>query len=155
MDDHVVPNSPHDSMAQSNDLFGRYDLLFGVTELESYHTIDAVALLHGMLEKERDTYLRLYMQTRFEMKPDVALALTLKLYATDYANPNKNAADDNRDTLLEILSDARVVAPLMQTGFFHANLNPRSFMYVYGHNTRNGDFRDVSHVFFSILTNIY
>lgn len=56
----------------------RYDLLYGVTELESYHSMNAVSLTYGILANERDYTLKLYMQDRFGMGRDLALAATLK-----------------------------------------------------------------------------
>lgn len=56
----------------------RYDLMYGVTELESYHLLNAVSLTYGILANDRDDILRTYMQNRFEMQPDLALAATLK-----------------------------------------------------------------------------
>lgn len=53
-------------------------MLFGLTEVESYHSLNAVGLLHGLLESERDNYLRYYMQNRFEIRPDIATAMTLQ-----------------------------------------------------------------------------
>jgi len=55
-----------------------YDLLFGITESESYHTLAALALEEGLRENERDNLLRFYMQSRFDVRPDLALAATLK-----------------------------------------------------------------------------
>lgn len=55
-----------------------YDMLFGMTEIESYHNLNAVGLAHGLLQTERDNYLRFYMQNRFEIRPDIAMALTLQ-----------------------------------------------------------------------------
>ena len=51
--------------------------MFGLTELESYHILNAVALHYGLLENERNNLLRFYMQNRFEIRPDLALAKTL------------------------------------------------------------------------------
>lgn len=56
----------------------RYDLLFGLTELESYHYLNAIGLYAGLMQNERDNLLRHYMQNRFEIRPDIALALTLQ-----------------------------------------------------------------------------
>lgn len=53
-------------------------MLFGMTEIESYHNLNAVGLAHGLLQTERDNYLRFYMQNRFEIRPDIAMALTLQ-----------------------------------------------------------------------------
>lgn len=51
-----------------------------MTELESYNVLNAVALTYGLLENERDNLLRFYMQNRFEIRPDLALAATLNEY---------------------------------------------------------------------------
>lgn len=59
-------------------IFYRYDLLFGLTEIESYHSLNAVGLSHGLLESERDSFLRFYMQNQFDIRPNIALALTLQ-----------------------------------------------------------------------------
>lgn len=56
----------------------RYDLLFGVTESESYHALGATLLDEGLYEHERDNLLRFYMQSRIDIRPDLALAATLK-----------------------------------------------------------------------------
>lgn len=52
--------------------------MYGVTELESYHSLNAVSLTYGILANERDTILKMYIQNRFEKRPDLALAATLK-----------------------------------------------------------------------------
>lgn len=49
-----------------------------MTEIESYHNLNAIGLLHGLLASERDSYLRSYMQSRYEIRPDIAMALTLQ-----------------------------------------------------------------------------
>lgn len=144
VDNLVVPNTPHKVMGQYSDIFSRYDLLFGVTELESYHILNAVALLYGLLETEKDNLLRFYMQNRFEIRPDLALAATLREYTDIYTDPNKALADEHRDTLLEILSDARVTAPVVQMGLYHTKVNPRSYMYVFGHNSEAGEYAQLS-----------
>lgn len=61
--------------------FSRYDLMYGVTELESYHLLNAVSLTYGILANERDAILSTYMQNRFEQQQhpaELALAATLK-----------------------------------------------------------------------------
>jgi len=46
--------------------------------------------------------------------------------------------------VLDILSDARVVGPLLQTGVFHADVQRRNYMYVFGHNSATGPYANVS-----------
>lgn len=112
--------------------------------MESYHSLSAVGLSHGLLETERDAYLRNYMQNRFEIRPDVAMALTLQEYTDTYTNPERPLAEEHRDMVLEILSDAEVAAPLIQTGLLQSKVNPRSYMYVFAHNSKAGEFANVS-----------
>lgn len=45
-----------------------------------------------------------------------------------------------RDTLLDILSDARTVAPLVQTAKYHAELNQQSYFYVFTHKTMSKEY---------------
>lgn len=121
----------------------RYDLLFGITEIESYNNVNAVGIMHGLLENERDSYLRFYMQNRFEVRPDIAMDLTLREYNNIYTNPKKALPEEHRDVVLEILSDARVAAPLLQTGVYHARVNPSTYMYLFSHISKAGDYPNV------------
>ncbi|XP_067638497.1 uncharacterized protein Nlg1 [Eurosta solidaginis] len=145
VDGHVIPHQPYKVMGQYTEHFSRYDLLFGITESESYHSLGALALDEGLRENERDNLLRFYMQTRFDVRPDLALAATLKKYEDMYNNPSKGTNLEHRDVVLDILSDARVVGPLMQTGLFHADVNRRNYMYVFGHNSAAGPHASLPH----------
>ncbi|XP_061386414.1 uncharacterized protein LOC133321337 [Musca vetustissima] len=145
VDGHVIPNQPYKVMGQYTEHFSRYDLLFGITESESYHTLGAVALDEGLRENERDNLLRFYMQSRFDVRPDLALAATLKKYSDMYTNPIKATNMEHRDVVLDILSDARVVGPLLQTGLFHAEVNRQNYMYVFGHNSFGGPHASLPH----------
>ncbi|KAH8420801.1 hypothetical protein KR222_005399 [Zaprionus bogoriensis] len=145
VDGHVIPNQPYKVMGHYTEHFSRYDLLFGITESESYHTLAALALEEGLRENERDNLLRFYMQTRFDVRPDLALAATLKKYQDMYNNPIKATNLEHRDVVLDILSDARVVGPLLQTGMFHADVNRRNYMYVFGHNSATGPYANLPH----------
>lgn len=123
--------------------------MYGVTELESIHWLGPVALTHGMLERERDQELRNYLRTRCEMKPELCLARTLAEYTE--SNGGEFTQNDEkygrivdrepdratlaRDALLDILSDARSVAPMVQMGRYHAALNLQSYFYVFTHKT--------------------
>lgn len=100
--------------------------------------------MHGLLESERDSYLRFYMQNRFEMRPEIAMDLTLREYSNIYTNPKKALPEENRDVVLEVLSDARVVAPVLQTGVYHARVNPSTYMYLFSHISKAGDYPNVS-----------
>nr|CAD7444738.1 unnamed protein product [Timema bartmani] len=142
VDGSVVPNEPGQLMGVYNDLFSKYDLMYGLTETESYHHLNSVDLSYGMLEKERDQMLRSYFQAKYEMKPDLALAETLREYTDWRHSLSKNMAEVCRDVLLDILSDARVAAPLVQMADFHSAVNPKSYFYVFTHRSMFGDYSD-------------
>ncbi|EDV93357.1 uncharacterized protein LOC6564319 [Drosophila grimshawi] len=145
VDGHVIPNQPYKVMGHYTEHFSRYDLLFGITESESYHTLAALALEEGLRENERDNLLHFYMQSRFDVRPDLALAATLKKYQDMYNNPIKATNLEHCDVVLDILSDASVVGPLLQTGMFHADVNRRNYMYVFGHNSAMGPYANLPH----------
>ena len=118
-----------------------------MTELESYDLLDAVSLQHGMLEQERDRTIRTYVRERFEYEPGLILAETLKAYNVTSLRSSvslQSVAETHRDILLDILSDARFAAPLVQTANFHSSANPRSYFYVFSHKSVYGDYATVS-----------
>jgi len=56
---------------------------------------------------------------------------------------SQGEADEHRDTVLDILSDARFTAPLIQMADYHAKSNPKSYLYVFKHNSQFGEFAQV------------
>ncbi|CAH1117824.1 unnamed protein product [Phaedon cochleariae] len=156
VDSIVVPSEPEKSMTQYNDLFRRFELIYGVTELESVHLLGPVALTQGLLEKERDQQLRAYFYSRCEVKPELCLQRTLDEYgqselpqrdsAGGFTGDEPDRASLARNALLDILSDARSVAPVVQTGRYHAALNLQSYFYVFTHRTQSKEYiRDKSY----------
>lgn len=59
--------------------------------------------------------------------------------------------EDYRDSILEILSDARVVAPVIQMADMHSAIHQRSYFYVFAHQTTNGDYPQVIIVFSNLI----
>lgn len=109
----VVPSDPHQVMADSES-FGRFDLLFGMTEIESYNILGREATQNGLPQVERDHNIRRYLDNRFDKRPEVAFLSTLKEYTNLFLKPKPVSQLDHRDMLLEILSDARVAAPMSE-----------------------------------------
>ncbi|KAJ4427222.1 hypothetical protein ANN_24839 [Periplaneta americana] len=143
VDGSVVPNDPFQLIGVYKDLFSRFELLYGVTELESYNLLDAVSLQYGMLEQDRDKKIRSYVQERFQYLPDLSLAETLKAYNVTRRRTSASSqsiAETNRDILLDVLSDARVAAPMVQTANFHSSVNPQSYFYVFSHTSSHGHY---------------
>lgn len=117
----------------------RYQAIFGVTESEAAHSLDAVYLVQGMLNREFEGELRKYMRLRCEKDSESCVTHTLAVYmrnvGSDLYDGQPERALLNRNALLDILSDARTVAPLVQTALYHSELNTDSYFYVFGHKT--------------------
>ena len=60
----------------------------------------------------------------------------------DWKNPARDT-EEYRDSILEILSDARVAAPVVQMADLHSAIRQRSYFYVFAHQTTNGDYPQV------------
>lgn len=114
--------------------------MYGLTEVESYHLLGGVALYYGMLETEFNDKLLAYVESRFEIQPREVFATILKQYTNWKKRP---VAETHRDTFLEILSDARVAAPMVQTAEYHSATNPKSYLYVFTHKPKFDDYPQV------------
>lgn len=90
------------------------------------------------------------------MRPDVAFQSTVREYTapklqrsysselTNEMYPKELNDTEHRDILLEIFSDARVAAPIVQTGIYLSKEIPKCFMYVFAHNSDEGEYGTVS-----------
>lgn len=107
----VVPSDPYQVMAD-NELFGQFDLLFGMTEIESFNILGREASQNGLPQVDRDHNIRRYLSNRFDKRPEIAFLSTLKEYTNTFMKSKPVSNLDHRDMLLEVLSDARVSAPM-------------------------------------------
>ncbi|XP_046393689.1 uncharacterized protein LOC124161417 [Ischnura elegans] len=148
VDGSVVPNEPMKLMGVYRDLFSRHDLLLGTTQREAHHSLSAAALAHGLLQRERDDKIKNYVRAKYEIAPDQVFAAILKHYDPGFgsgmdsgmAASDATRAEQHRDILLQLLGDARSVAPMVQTADFHSAVNPKSYFYVFSHRTKFGDY---------------
>lgn len=118
--------------------------MYGVTEMESVDFLNPVALYQGMLDKERNDELRQYLKLRCDNKVENCLERTLKMYIKDSDRLSKVGSAEvlqNRDVFLDVLSDARSVAPVIQTGRFHSKRNIQSYFYVFTHKTHSKEYK--------------
>ncbi|KAL3281970.1 hypothetical protein HHI36_005173 [Cryptolaemus montrouzieri] len=122
-------------------------MMYGVTEVESINFLGPIALTYGMLQKERDQELRNYLRFTCETKPELCVSTILEEYTGNifimddeaYSSTVTNTAGVVRDSLLDILSDARTVAPILKMGLFHSMVNRHSYFYVFTHKTESKD----------------
>lgn len=67
--------------------------------------------------------------------PELTLTNTLTQYNERDRTWSSSGATENRDILLEILSDAMVVAPLIQLADIQSEVNDHTFFYVFTHKS--------------------
>lgn len=109
--DGLVISDPKTVMS-SSDTFGKYDLLFGMTEIEAYNILRRDAIVNGISQADRDHNIRRYLINRFDKRPEIAILSTLKEYTNGFVSQKPSSQHDHRDMLFDILSDARVIAPM-------------------------------------------
>ncbi|XP_050586545.1 uncharacterized protein LOC126920357 isoform X2 [Bombus affinis] len=132
IDNVVIPDKPLNLMKNS-ELFGRFDLMYGVTESEKFHILSPIALLHGMVDVQRDEVLREYAKATHELEAELILSKILEQYGDFSAGFTNDYTLKNRDLVLDALSDSGTVAPLIMTANLHSRANPKSYMYIFSH----------------------
>ncbi|XP_067014007.2 uncharacterized protein [Anabrus simplex] len=142
VDGNTVPNEPKPLMGKYNDLFSRYELLYGVTQLESLPLLDPVALQFGQNKEQRYQVLRDYLKERYPVQPDIAVASTLQAYTSDWGRHMEST--EHRNMVLDILTDARVASPIIQTANYHCIANPKSYLYVFTHRSQFGYYSETT-----------
>ncbi|XP_017886220.2 uncharacterized protein LOC108628656 [Ceratina calcarata] len=121
--------------------------MYGVTESEKFHALPPIALLHGMLDDQRDEVLREHAKATHELDPELILSKILEQYGDFSAGYTGEYILKNRDLVLDALSDAGTVAPLILTADLHSRANPKSYMYVFSHPKATQDYSGVSTFF--------
>ncbi|XP_031784758.1 uncharacterized protein LOC100121199 isoform X2 [Nasonia vitripennis] len=136
IDSAVISDKPVNLMKNAERL-ARFDLMYGVTELEKFHALPGVALLEGLSNSARDEFIRDSVKATHELEPDLILRKVLEHYKGTKRRQSRSTSgaeyQRNRDLALEVVSDSGVVAPLIATGNLHSRANPKSYMYVFSH----------------------
>lgn len=113
--------------------------MLGTSEVESVHLLNSIALTHGLLEEELIEELTDYLTPFCQRNLQLCISKALEEYK-DEEETNEERAIIARNTLLNILSDARTVAPLLLTAKYHVSSTPdmpdiETFFYVFAHRT--------------------
>lgn len=72
----VIPNDPQVLMSKPNSIFASYQLLFGVTRVESYHQFSMYDERHGIDVPRRDRLLRTLVRNLFNYHLQVRMVPT-------------------------------------------------------------------------------
>ncbi|XP_049887919.1 uncharacterized protein LOC126382175 [Pectinophora gossypiella] len=135
-----IPNEPAKTMESFPNLLSKYQILSGVTELESYHNFGVIELDHGVLENQRDEFITKYVKLVYGGAEDVALREILKQYAPSKLDPQRWSVEANRDVILNLFSDANTLSPMIKFANYQSKANRQSYFYVFGHNSENTDY---------------
>lgn len=80
VDGHLIPNDPAQLMGDPNSHYGKYDLLFGVTKIESYNQFTMADERHGIDPQRRDRLLRTLVRNLFSFHLQVSNLQCYKIY---------------------------------------------------------------------------
>ncbi|XP_052869376.1 neuroligin-2 [Anopheles cruzii] len=116
----------------------KYDLLVGVTRAEAYFAFNSEDVQYGIEADRRTKILKNYVKSTYSFHLNEILATIVNEY-TDWERPVQHPINI-RDETLEALSDARHVAPAVQTADLHSADHRNSFLYVFDYQTKFGDF---------------
>ena len=87
--------------------------------------------------------MRTFLQNIYQVNIDQIVTAVMNEY-TDYRHTGENKMT-NRDTLLDIFSDARVAAPVLKAASLHAEAKEanQAYLYVFKHVTKKGYYSEV------------
>ena len=87
--------------------------------------------------------MRTFLQNLYHVNIDEIVTAVMNEY-TDYRHTGENKMI-NRDTLLDIFSDARVAAPVLKAASLHAEAKEtnQAYLYVFKHVTKKGYYSEV------------
>ncbi|XP_054713354.1 neuroligin-3-like [Uloborus diversus] len=135
----VIPNEPAILMKNYKDLFGQYDLLFGVTKVESYFRFSAHEEKFGIDSVRRDRIFRTLVRNVFTFHLQEIYLTILNEY-TDWLHPEQHPLNIF-ETTVEALSDVLTVAPMLKAGNYHSVSHAsKTFFYVFDHQTEESDY---------------
>jgi neuroligin len=102
------------------------------------------SVTYGVNSKEQRSIVRTFLQNIYQVNIDQIVTAVMNEY-TDYRHTGENKMT-NRDTLLDIFSDARVAAPVLKAASLHAEAKEanQAYLYVFKHVTKKGYYSEVS-----------
>lgn len=135
----VVQNDPSSLMESFNSFFGNYDLMFGFNQVEFYDFNQADER-RGIDSSRKDKILRTLIRNLFTYHLQ-EIHLTIANEYTDWTKSSSNThPTDTLESLIEVLGDATIMAPLIKTGSIHSRLQRNTYLYELTHGSERGDY---------------
>ncbi|KAF0756746.1 neuroligin-3-like [Aphis craccivora] len=120
----------------------RFDLMLGVVRAESFFAFTGDDVQYGIEADRRTKILKTYVKNTYKYHLTEILATIVNEY-TDWDRPVQHPVNI-RDETLEALSDAQVVAPVINTADLHSANRRNSYLFVFDYQTKYGDYQQVS-----------
>ncbi|XP_054709023.1 neuroligin-4, X-linked-like [Uloborus diversus] len=136
----VVQSEPVSMMEELADeqQFGLFDLMFGVTKVESYYHISEKEEKVGIDIQRRDKLLRTLVRNIFNYHLQ-EIFLTIVNEYTDWTKAVQH--DINvLDGTLDALGDALVVAPIIKSANYHSMSPRKAYFYVFNYQAEDGKY---------------
>ncbi|XP_050534524.1 neuroligin-4, Y-linked-like [Daktulosphaira vitifoliae] len=117
----------------------RFDLMLGVVRAESFFAFTGDDVQYGIEADRRTKILKTYVKNTYKYHLTEILATIVNEY-TDWDRPIQHPVNI-RDETLEALSDAQVVAPVINTADLHSANRRNSYLFVFDYQTKYGDYQ--------------
>ncbi|KAK8404413.1 hypothetical protein O3P69_007601 [Scylla paramamosain] len=135
----IIKKDPLKSMREDTGIFGKFDLMYGVTRAESFHMLGDADSKNGFSVHRRNHLVNAYVSNNYENFPGMVLSTV----TSHYTSWDKSAPTDPRevrDLTMDLMSDAQIKAPVMQMADLHSDIHQKSFLYVFNHQSAFGDY---------------
>jgi neuroligin len=113
--------------------------MLGVVRAESFFAFTGDDVQYGIEADRRTKILKTYVKNTYKYHLTEILATIVNEY-TDWDRPVQHPVNI-RDETLEALSDAQVVAPVVNTADLHSANRRNSYLFVFDYQTKYGDYQ--------------
>ena len=136
VDGTIIPDQPEVLMRRYTP---RHDLMFGLTQSEAFHLFPAYTTTYGLTDTEQRDILRSLLESEYGAQGELREQIVKMVY-NEYRDFQQTREDKmvNLRMLLDMFSDARVVAPLLRTASRHSSNQRASYLYILDHVTEHG-----------------
>ena len=138
----VVEDEYESNKKKLSHRLSRYDLLFGVTQAESFFAFSADDNQYGIEGDRRNRLLRTFVRNTYQFHLQEILATIINEY-TDWEKSVLHPINI-RDETLEALSDGQFIAPMIKTAELQSSQHHPSFFYVFEYQTKASEYSQVS-----------
>ncbi|XP_022241701.1 neuroligin-4, X-linked-like isoform X1 [Limulus polyphemus] len=134
----VIPHEPELLLRDYTKLYSQYKLLVGVVRNEFYPQFSARDEKYGIEPDRRDKLIRTLVRNVYTYHLQ-EIFLTIVNEYTDWSKTVQHPINIRQNTA-NALGDSLIVAPIVRMANYHSKVNPRTFFYVFGHQSEHGDY---------------